>query len=213
MGKKKKTDHGFGAIAQSKKVPLLVLDQKWHHLFSEDGKPKEIERLEKKVNKHLARQGRLNQELKELRALKSKLMKNIVANMDEIGEMGQETPKLKEDSRLISEINERMEKNKAELAETEELMEAENSLLMAETMEYCYGIMNRNETERERIAIWISQTRAELKKKVFQKGTMEEKNREIYTYLHDIFGARVLEAFDLKYWAEYGRADHGKRQP
>ena len=58
MGKKKNTDPRFMRIAQSKDIPILVLDQKWHHLFSADGKPKEIQRLEKKVNKHLARQGK-----------------------------------------------------------------------------------------------------------------------------------------------------------
>ena len=74
MGKKKNTDPRFMRIAQSKDIPILVLDQKWHHLFSADGKPKEIQRLEKKVNKHLARQGRLNQDMKDLKGLKDKLI-------------------------------------------------------------------------------------------------------------------------------------------
>ena len=47
MAKKKGTDPRFERIAQSKDIPILVLDQKWHHLFSVDGKPKEIQRLEK----------------------------------------------------------------------------------------------------------------------------------------------------------------------
>ena len=109
MGKRKNTGHGFDRIVQEKNLPPLVLDQKWHHLFSEDGKPARIARLEQKVSGHLSRQGHLNQEKKDLKSLKTKLMKNIVANMDEIGEEGQETPKLQEDRRLITEINQRME--------------------------------------------------------------------------------------------------------
>lgn len=212
MGKKKNENHGFEAIAQSKKIPPLVLDQKWHHLFSVDGKSKEVLKLEKKVTKHLARQGHLNQELKELKGLKNKLMKNIVANMDEIGESGHETPKLQENGRLITEINDRMEACKKEQKELEELMEEDNGLLMAETMQYCYGIMNSNEAEQEELAAWISKTRVELKKKIIRKETIEDKNKEIYTYLHDIFGARIIEIFDLKYGDEYRKAEKKRGQ-
>ena len=70
-------------------------------------------------------------------------------------------------------------------------------------MEFCYGIMNQNETEREELASWISKTRVELKKKIIRKDAIEDKNKEIYAYLHDIFGAQVTGAFDLKYADEY----------
>ena len=116
MGKKKKIVPEFDQIAYSTKIPPLILDQKWHHLFPEGGKPKEVERLEQKLNKQLASQGGITNELKELKAIKSKLMKNIVVNMDEIGENGQETKKLQEDRRLITEINGRIEERRAELS-------------------------------------------------------------------------------------------------
>ena len=203
MSKKKNANHGFEKIVQSKEIPPLVLDQKWHHLFSVDGKPKEIQRLEKKVNKHLARQGRLNQDMKELKGLKHKLMKNIMVNMDEIGEEGQETPKLREDRRLITEINDRMDGGRSEIKGLEEELRADNERLMAETISYCYGLMNQYEAEREEIASWLRQTRMELKRKVIRKESIEDKNKEIYTYLHDIFGARITETFDVRYWAEY----------
>ena len=208
MSKKKNAGHGFAQIAQSKNLPPLVLDQKWHHLFADGVKPKEVARLEQKVSKHLSRQGHLTQELKELRSVKNKLMKNIVVNMDEIGELGQETPRLQEDRRLITEINQRMESARQELEGIEELMQMDNSQLMAETMEYCYGIMDSNEKEKDELADWISKTRVELKKKVICKEAIEDKNKEIYAYLHDIFGAQVTGAFDLKYRGEY--KDTGK---
>ncbi len=212
MNKRKNTDSGFSKIAHGKDIPPLVLDQKWHSLFTANGKPKEVLKLEKKVNKHLARQGRLTQDIKELKALKSKLMKNIVANMDEIGENGQDTPKLQEDGRLITEINQRMTAYVQELDELQEQMKTDNELLMIATMEYCYGIMNSNEVEREQLATWIAQTRVELKKKVIRKETIEDKNREIYTYLHDVFGANVVDSFDLKYQDEYKKTKSEKRQ-
>ena len=203
MGKKKKIVPEFDQIAYSTKIPPLILDQKWHHLFSQGGKPNEVERLEQKLNKQLASQGGITNELKELKAIKSKLMKNIVVNMDEIGENGQETKKLQEDRRLITEINGRIEERRAELSRLQEEMEDNNAHLMVETMEYCYQIMSSFEGEREELATWIAKMRTELKLKIIRKDYIEDKNREIYTYLHDIFGAQVLEAFDLKYDDEY----------
>ncbi len=202
MGKKKNVMPGFGQMLHGKRVPLLVLDQKWHQLFL-DNKPKEIERLEQKLNKQLATQGKLNQELKDMKVLKQKLMKNIVVNMDEIGEHGQETRKLQEDRRLITEINDKMEAEELQLQKLQEEMEEDNFLLMVETMEYCYRIMNSNETEREDLVVRIAQMRTELKTKIYRREAIEEQNRGIYAYLHDIFGARVVDIFDLKYEDEY----------
>lgn len=202
MGKKKNIMPGFGQMLHGKRIPLLILDQKWHQLFL-DNKPKEIERLEQKLNKQLATQGKLNQELKDMKVLKKKLMKNIVVNMDEIGEHGQETRKLQEDRRLITEINDKMEAEELQLEKLQGEMEDDNFLLMVETMEYCYRIMNSNETEREDLVIRIAQMRTELKTKIYRREVIEEQNRGIYAYLHDIFGAQVVDIFDLKYEDEY----------
>ncbi|MCI9137703.1 MAG: hypothetical protein HFH48_09070, partial [Lachnospiraceae bacterium] len=83
---------------------------------------------------------------------------------------------------------------------------------MVETMEYCYGIMNSNESEKSELALWIAETRIELKKKVIRKDIIEDKNREIYTYLHDVFGPQVTGAFDLKYADEYKKQRKEKGQ-
>lgn len=203
MGKKKDTMPGFEQMLHGKKIPLLILDQKWHQLFLDGVKPKEVERLEQKLNKALATQGKYTQELKEMKVLKKKLMKNIVVNMDEIGERGQETGRLQEDRRLITEINDKTERNEELLQALEDEMEENNFRLMVETMEYCYRIMNSNKAEREQLIIRIAQMRTELKSKIYRREAIEEQSRGIYAYLHDIFGPRVLETFDLKYEDEY----------
>ena len=41
--------------------------------------------------------------------------------------------------------------------------------------------------------------RIELKKKVIRKQEKERKNQALYSYMHDIFGADVIEIFDMKY--------------
>ena len=45
----------FKRALAGKKVPILVLDQKWHRLFAVHGKPDEIKQTEADLNALLAR--------------------------------------------------------------------------------------------------------------------------------------------------------------
>ena len=46
---------------------------------------------------------------------------------------------------------------------------------------------------------WLSDIRVQLKKQVIEKQTMEVENFNLYSYMHSIFGAEVLEIFDIHY--------------
>jgi len=61
-----RNDEEFKKALTDKKVPILVLDQKWHRLFAVHGKTEEIKDLEAELNALLARQGKLNTDLKKL---------------------------------------------------------------------------------------------------------------------------------------------------
>ena len=104
MGGRKTTNHEFQTALQGKKIPLVILDPKWHGLFSDDGKPRSIVKLEKKANEYLKKQARLNQDIKDLKNLKEKVKENIMANMEETEEE-QDSVRLREDRRVIAEIN------------------------------------------------------------------------------------------------------------
>ena len=45
----------------------------------------------------------------------------------------------------------------------------------------------------------IKKMRIELKKDIIKKQDKEIMNREMYSYMHDIFGAEVINLFDMKY--------------
>ena len=112
-----------------KKLPVLVLDQKWHRLFAIHGKTEEITKLESSLKELLGKQGKLNQELKELKRLKGKLMDNIVQNMDGISQESHSSlqeRKMEEDKRLIDEINEKMEAYEDELLDLPNLIRLTN---------------------------------------------------------------------------------------
>ena len=59
--------------------------------------------------------------------------------------------------------------------------------------------MQENTEEIEKIARWVAEIRIELKKQLVRKQEMEQKNHEIYSYMHDVFGAEVVNLFDMRY--------------
>ena len=64
---------------------------------------------------------------------------------------------------------------------------------------YFYDKIRVNQTESVEIEEWINQVRIDLKKNIIRKQNRDINNREIYAYLHDIFGAEVINIFDIKY--------------
>ena len=197
-----KSSKEFENAIRNKKVPILVLDQKWHRLFAIHGKTDEIKEAEANLNALLARQGKLNNDLKEYKKLKNKLMDNIVQNMDGSNKEITDEQRQKnqdDDKRLIDELNQKTEAAEEELLEIPKQIQAENSTLMLLSMEYFYSKIRVNQEEAQEIDAWIKQVRVDLKKNIIKKQNREINNREIYNYLHDILGPEVLDLFDLQY--------------
>ncbi len=194
----KNTDE-FRKALEHKKLPLLVLDQKWHRLFAIHGKTDEIRNAETELNNLLARQGKLNSDLKDYKKVKNQLMDEIVQNME--GSDGNASDKEKvrdKDKRMIDELNERIDVAEAELLELPQKMKQVNENLMILSMEYFYAKIKINTQESKEIEEWINQVRIDLKKNIIKKQNRDINNREIYAYLHDICGPQVLDLFDVE---------------
>lgn len=183
----------FKSALIGKTVPLLILDQKWHRLFAVHGKTDEIKGLEAELNTLLTEQARLNTRLKELKKLKGKLLDEIVQSMEE------DEKKLEENKRLVDEINEKLDECEDELADIPFRLRETNDELMICSMDYFYEKIRVNQSESTEIEEWINQVRIDLKKNIIRKQNRDINNREIYAYLHDIFGAEVINIFDIKY--------------
>lgn len=189
----------FRKALEHKKIPLLVLDQKWHRLFAVHGKPEEIRSAETELNNLLARQGKLNSYLKDYKKVKNQLMDEIVQNMEGFDGDASDKEKVRDkDKRMIDELNERIEQAEAELTELPQKMKAVNENLMILSMEYFYAKIRINAQESKEIDEWIKQVRIDLKKNIIKKQNRDINNREIYAYLHDICGPEVLDLFDVK---------------
>lgn len=196
-----KMNEEFEQALAGKKIPILTLDNKWHQLFTQTEQTAEIKEMEEALNKLIKRQGKANTESKEIKKLKKKLMDEIVVLADEMGD--HPTQKQEKDmadhKRLINECNEKMDAYEEELLELPREINQLNNKLMLATMESCYRRLQRNKEELAQIDAWLVSIRKELKKKVIRKQEKEAMNQQLYAYMHDIFGADVIELFDLKF--------------
>lgn len=196
------TEEEYKRAMEGKEIPLLVLDNKWHQLFTQTEASPRILRLEAELNKLIQRQGKLNTESKDMRKIKKKLMEEIVNAVDELGmgiEEKKNNKKIDANKRLVMECTEKLETYKKELETLPGRIEELNRQLMLATMEVCYKKIRENTGEIEEITQWINAVRVELKKNVIRKQEREDANKQLYSYMHDIFGAEVLEIFDMKY--------------
>jgi len=191
----------FHEALAGKKIPILTLDHKWYKIFQTMPRNDKLNEAEVKLNELLKRQGKLNTETRDIRRLKKKLMNEIVPLVDslESNTSAKTEKQISDNKRLIEECNDKLDDYKLELLELPGRIEALNFQLMLATMNYCYRTMQENTDHAVKIAEWVADIRVELKKNLIKKQEMEQQNHDIYMYMHDIFGANVIDLFDLKY--------------
>lgn len=198
MGKEEEYERAL----KGKKIPILTLDNKWYKLFPNLNEYPKVLKLARSLNDLLKKQGKLNTETKDIKNLKKKLMQEIVPMADELEQNPADKTlekKLDDNKRLIEECNQKLEGYEDELLEIPAQIEQANRELMIATMEYCYDKMQSNTEDIVEIAKWVASIREELKVNLVKKQEMELYNKQMYSYMHDIFGANVIELFDMKY--------------
>ena len=200
-GSRQEQQESFSRALDGKKIPILTLDNKWHRLFTQSEFTPELKGMEKSLNDMLKRQAKLNSETKELKKLKKKLMDEVVILADEMGEhpTKKQDKEMADHKRLIEECNEKMDNNEEELVDLPRQINQLNNQLMLITMDVCYRKLQQNTKELSEIEEWINGIRRELKKKVVRKQEKEAVINKLYAYMHDIFGAEVIELFDMQY--------------
>lgn len=192
-------DKQFSDVLHGKKIPVLTLDNKWYKLLDQETR-EQLSESEDALNQLLKRQGKLNTDLKSIKKLKHKLMNEIVELAD-----GQDSAdnvnikKIEQNKAMVEECNQRIADYQDELLELPREIDKLNSRLMLATIEICYEKMHENLAEIDDITTWVNEIRVELKKKLVKKQEMEKRNQLIYSYMHDIFGAEVVNIFDMKY--------------
>lgn len=176
------------------RLPPLTLDVKWQSIFNTPDKSENIKKLEKQLNKLVKRQGGINNDVKDLKVLKKKLMQEIVENMEQQGN-SRVDKKMRKSRELIEDIN-----DKLILLEDEELdlpgsMADINARLMLESMSEIMDIYDENEEEIEELESWINETRVELKKRVLLLQQKKEDNAMMERYLHEMVDGDIINDY------------------
>lgn len=187
-------------IIKNSKVPILTLDSRWHELFPDYRKTPKIKELERQINDLLKRQGKITDDRKEMKKLKQRLMEEIIFNIsEEGGETGRLKHKKQEKSqKLILEINEKLEECEDELDALPDKLERTNEELLMESLRIWHNELEKNNQEIEAINNWILDAREKLKENILRKHDMEARNDAMYSYMHNLLGAKLMEQIDLK---------------
>ena len=197
-GRQKET---YVRALEGKKIPVLTLDNKWYQLLTQEAR-QEVSGLEEQLNTLLKQQGRLNKQIKGIKRLKKKLMGEIVSMMEEAEGDSDNAQKTEQNKKLVEECNERLEARQDELLDLPKQIEEANFQLMLATMDCCYDTMKENKEMIQETEQWITEIRVELKKRLIRKQEMEQRNQTIYSYMHDVFGAEVIDIFDMQHDSE-----------
>lgn len=199
--KKKQDSVDFTHLLNSKRVPIVILDERWHQLFQKQQKSSKVIDLERKLNDLMKQQGRLVTDVKNLKLAKHQLMDGIVANMNvdssPTGKLNDK--KLQKSQKLIQEINSKLKTNDNNLAELPYKIKEVNAKLVVEGMNQCYQKMDKNSQELDLLNESINTMREELKRMIVKKQDMEEENSTIYSYMHDVLGSDIMEMLDHHY--------------
>ena len=181
-------------LLKKKNIPIACLDERWLRLFPDSEKTPLIKKLENELKELLKRQGKVNTDLKDIRVVRDKLTQSVLDTAEDTS-----IPEKQATSqRLIVEARQKQDNLELELDEFPDKIKEANSALIFESVRVCYQRINQNKQDIDMLEQWIEQMREKLKERVVLKQDKEITNEEIYTYLHGMLGAGVMEAFDEK---------------
>lgn len=177
-----------------KRIAPLTLDVKWQAIFNTPDKPANIAKLEKQLNDVIKRQGGINNDKKDLKRIKKKLMLEIVENMDS-EEDSRADKKVRKSKELIEDINDKLILLEDEELDIPDNMADINAQLMLESMDEILDSYEANEDDIEVLESWINETRIELKKRVLLLQKKKEENEMMERYLLDMVDTDIIRDY------------------
>lgn len=176
-------------------IPILTLDERWYRLVNSKIKTDEIIYWEKQVNELLKKQGRINNDIKDIKKLKKQLINDVVENMEEDDDSKAKQKLMNQNQRLIQESKDKISTLEDELMELPRELARANERLLTETLKVCYDKINSN-SDIQVLAKWIDATRVKLKKNILIKQDKETINENMYSLIHDIIGPENCSKVD-----------------
>lgn len=195
---RKQQDNSFEMAVRKalkgREIPILVLDTRWHRLFPQGEKPADIEALEDRLNELLKKQGRLVNEIKDLKKAKKKLMDSIVAGME--GSSERDNRKKENQQRLLLETKDRIQQDSDELMEIPYGIKDINEKLMIIGAKYCFERLSNGDQMIQELTDEIRALQAELTDKKEFRENLEESMDSAYSLMHGLLGHDIMNLFD-----------------
>lgn len=177
-------------------IPVLTLDERWYHLITDKLKTDEISYWEKQVNELLKKQGQVNNDIKEIKKIKSQLIQDVVDNMQDEDNDPKRAKVMEQNQKLIQEAKDKINSLEDEALDLPRDIAQANRNLLIETVKVCYNKINSNKEDLEVLDKWINATRVKLKKNILIRQDKEEANNRMYSSMHDILGPDVMIELD-----------------
>ena len=177
-------------------IPILTLDERWYHLITDKLKTDEIRYWEKRLNELLKKQGQFNNDIKEVKKIKTQLIQDVVDNMQDEDNDPKKAKVMEQNQRLIQEAKDKINSLEDEALDIPRDIVDANRNLLIETVKVCYNKINSNKEDLEVLDKWINATRVKLKKNILIKQDKEEANNRMYSSMHDILGVDVMKELD-----------------
>lgn len=177
-------------------IPILTLDERWYHLITDKLKTDEIRYWEKRLNELLKKQGQVNNDIKEVKKIKTQLIRDVVDNMQDEDNDPKKAKVMEQNQRLIQEAKDKINGLEDEALDIPRDIVDANRNLLIETVKVCYNKINSNKEDLEVLDKWINATRVKLKKNILIKQDKEEANNRMYSSMHDILGVDVMKELD-----------------
>ena len=208
-----KQEKRYAKALTGRDIPILILDEKWKLWFPRNEMPDKMGEIADELEELLERREVIAAQVKKVKVVKKKLLEEIPRLREQIlreGEHSRKQYELDERMRLIADCNDKIDAYEDDLLELPREIYDLNYSLMIESMAVCYTRLHRNSVEIEQVDAWLDKVRVELKRQIIRKQEKEIENFDLYSYMHQIFGAEVVDLFDMSYDPEH---NHRVRTP
>lgn len=193
-----KKNRKFSEVVKNKKIPILTLDSRWHEIFPEHEKTRLIRNLEASINELLKKQGKLVNDIKDMKKLKKELINDIVDNMETSNNLAERArqKRLIKNKDYIVELNNKIKEDMDALSQVPYQIREENEKLMVESVKVCYNKLAKNSSDISQLSDLILKLQQEIDEGLKKKEGLEVENDLIYSYMHDMLGADAMEQLD-----------------
>lgn len=178
-------------------IPLLIENEIWVRKFN-DVKDKEIMNLKTELKTLVDESREIKNQLLTKKKEKKMLIKKILTLSEKINnnELTEGIDLLENYKNELNSLNEEVEELIFKSETIPSQVRKTNLNLLTETIKHAYIDIIDTEKKLDQIDTELKELRKRLKEIIVEKYDYEENRNEIYQFMHDVLGAKVVDKLD-----------------